>query len=396
MKNISQLNETSLAQEPEFPVMKKRKIWLYFIPVPIILLFVGGFFLVKALRSGGISSPVSDADKAPKSAFNFRKEKGDVASPINGVWYTTEEAKVWQEKRPIAIMINNAIEARPQSGLPYADIIYEAVAEGGITRFLAVYQTQEAKVLGPVRSARAYYIDWAREYDAWYAHCGGATSDGTKVNIYDYINGVGYYQGKGASIPDLDEMWLGSAAYYRSSDRVAPHNLYTSTEKLREAGMKKYPTWASFKEPETWSFKEDADAPSGTASISFNFWQDLSFNVNWAYDSANNVWLRSQGGEKQTDKDTGQQLTAKVVIVQYVEETSLNDDKAHLWYDTQAGGDAEIYQDGKKINATWKKPFAAARTMFYEAASDTEIEFNRGQIWVEIVPKGNKVTFTSS
>ena len=292
MKDLSELKETTLVEEPGFPIAKKKRVWLYFIPIPVVLLLVGAFFFVKSLNSGGISSPVSETDAAPRSAFNFKEGKEEVESPINGVWYSTEEAMVWQEKRPIAIMINNAIEARPQSGLPYADIIYEAVAEGGITRFLAIYQTQEAKVLGPVRSARAYYIDWAREYDAWYAHCGGAFAEGSKVNIYDYLNGAGYYEGMGASIPDLDEMWVGTLAYYRSNDRVAPHNLYTSTEKLREAGLKKYPTWGSFKEPETWKFKEDGGTSSGTASIAFNFWKDLNFNVDWVYDPANNVWLR--------------------------------------------------------------------------------------------------------
>jgi hypothetical protein len=323
-------------------------------------------------------------------------EPRDFESPINGILYTRTQGEIFDQRRPLAIMINNHVDARPvQTGLPEADIVYEAVAEGGITRFLAVYQANDVEKLGPVRSVRVYYLDWASEFHAWVAHWGGACTPGSPANAYDYMAQNG--------IANLDAMWLGecaTCAYWRETNLPVAweHNGFTATQKLYQESAEKWPEWAKKVPFDRWLFKEDvkeADRPT-MGSFTFNFWQLPEYEVTWTYEPTENVYLRSQGGQPHKDAVTGQQLAAKNVIVQFTDERSANDGTVHLLYQTVGGGSAKIFLDGKVIDATWKKTDRELRTRYYDATSGEEIKFNRGQIWVEIVPTGNEITYSSS
>lgn len=329
-------------------------------------------------------------------------------SPINGVLYTVESAEVFMQRRPLAILVNNHVDARPQSGLSEADLIYEAVAEGGITRLLAIYHARDADKVGPVRSARIYYIDWAAEFYAWLAHWGGSFVPdyekqliGTgytgpwecdpKASSYAYINEV--------SIASLDQMWLGDAAYYRDTSRgvATEHTGYTSTQKLWEVAPDYYPEpgWTEYFPFGTWLFKDDVDESSRPASqrVSFGFWDSQpGFDTVWDYNPADNTYLRNQGGQPVVDAETNQPIAAKTVIVQLTDESEFGDKKEHLKYATLQGGAAKIFMDGQEINATWSKPAVRERTRYYHIDTGGEVSFNRGQIWIEVVPTGNVVT----
>ena len=319
-------------------------------------------------------------------------------SPINGVLYTKEEYEKFKDRRPLAVMVNNHVQARPQFGLSKADIVYEAVAEGGITRLMPIFHSQDAEKVGSVRSARVHFIDIAAEYYAWYAHWGGAYAptlpDGTKdysvtnpkADSYQHINDVG--------IASLDQNWLGSSAYYRDNSRgvALEHTGYTSTVALWREGPKRYPEegWTKFYKFDTWKFKDDA-IPTERGSVkefTFNFWDNPDFEVTWRYDREKNSYVRYQGGNKQIDALTNEELRAKNVIVQFVKETPANDKKNHLLYDIVGSGVAKVFRDGKVINATWKKPSIRGRTKYFDELG-SEVVFNRGQIWVEIVPSYN-------
>lgn len=322
------------------------------------------------------------------------------ASPLNGALRTQEEADVFMSRRPLAVMVNNHPDARPQFGLSKADVVYEAVAEGGITRFLAVFHSQNAEQVGPVRSARVYYEDWAAEYNAWYAHWGGAYMDAAdKANqnnpSYEFTCNPAadaYAKINRINLPSLDQMWLGSAAYWRDNSRgvATEHTGFTSTEKLWTEAPKKYPGWEGFMEFRQWEFKDDvpAQAPTGVTA-EFNFWEMPAFAVKWEYDPATNSYKRYQGGTLQVDAGADNTpLLAKNVVLQFTTESSFNDKKSHLNYKTVGEGTAKILRDGLVVDAIWKKGGISNRTIYYDS-SGKEIQFNRGQIWIEIVPDRN-------
>lgn len=338
-------------------------------------------------------------------------------SPINGVFYTHAEQDVFSSRRPLAIMVNNHPQARPQFGLSKADLVYEVVAEGGITRFLAVFHSQDVEKVGPVRSARTYYLDWAAELYAWFAHWGGSYMDADdEANQYNpnysftcHPDADSYAKINRINLPSLDQMWLGSSAYWRDNSRGVPqeHTGFTSTTKLWNVAPTKYPGWEGLKKFDPWKFKDDdthtggtpaqapspqeeTERPSSVESITFNFWENPQFLVNWEHDSEENAYRRYQGGEPTIDAGAGDvQIQAKNVVLQFVKETLFNDQKKHLRYQTVGEGSAYIFLDGKVIKGTWEKDDIYGRTRFYDSAGK-EVKFNRGQIWIEIVPARNK------
>lgn len=339
-----------------------------------------------------LASPIGFFGLAGKINLpGFDPNAKTVPSPLNGVLYSEAEAKLWQARRPMAVMVNNHVLARPQTGLSQADIIYEAVAEGGISRFLAVFHSKVPEKVGPVRSARKYYVDFAKENDAWFGHWGGAAT-ANEANVYDYMRGI--------YVSSIDAMWAGSSAFWRDFSKPVPteHTGYTAIPKLYETGYRQYPD--QVKElrplPATWSFKEDAPAskrPEG-GSLSFNFWDLPDFKVVWDYDKISNSYQRRQGGKVQVDAETNQPLMAKDVVVLFMDERSLNDGKGHLLYKTTGSGLGRAFVDGQAYDLTWVRKNVQDRTQFLVGSSKNleELKLNRGQIWIEIVPSGSVLT----
>ena len=343
--------------------------------------------------ASGAVSPVDFFGKANKERVEALLDQRTVASPLNGLLFTEEEAKAWQARRPMAVMINNHRDARPQWGLSSADIIYEAVAEGGISRFLAIFHSSSPEKVGPVRSARKYYVDWVKEYDAWYAHWGGA-STANEANVYDYMRTI--------FVSSIDAMWAGSgpqSAFDRDMERANEvaweHTGYARVPILYETAYKQYPDQAqALREFESWKFKEDLveDKRPSTASVEFNFWDLPEFVVKWEYDAKTNTYVRFQGGKEQQDALTNEPLRAKNVIVVFMQETALLDEKAHLLYKTLGNGNAKVFRDGQVVEATWSRVELSRRTKFFDKKG-AEVIFSRGQTWIEVLPIGNAITF---
>jgi len=319
--------------------------------------------------------------------FHFRKKPAvQVAQPgsksgqvqnlpaINGLLVNPDLAA----RRPIAVMVENHPDARPQSGLTDADLVYETLAEGGITRFMAVYQTQKSPNIGPVRSARVYFADFANELGAVYAHVGG-NSDALaniRANVYNNIS-------------DADQ-FFNDPYFHRIKSRFAPHNVYTSTDKLKALmAAHKYDDQATFR---SWLFKDDAAAATSSAStINIDFSQP-SFAVAWHYNRTDNSYKRFLAGKPHKDLDIGKQITAKNIIVQFVNiSPSQTDTILSINMDLVAGGKAKIFLDGKETDALWKKQ-TDDRTRYY-TLDGNEISFNRGATWIEIVPVDRPVTW---
>lgn len=337
--------------------------------------------------------------------------------PLNGKMFTEAEKDRWSSKRPLFVMIENHLEARPQSGMQEADIIYETVAEGGITRFGSVFfcdAVAQEEIVGPVRSARTYFLDWASEYGpALYVHVGGAhcdpqTSEGClNGGKADALGQIGDYGWEGEN--DLNQFSIGYPTFWRDYERIGhtvatEHTMYSTTERLWEVAEKR--NWTN-KDPEgkewdadfvSWSFKDEAaESDRGsTGKISFDFWGDYSdYAVSWEYDSAGNVYKRSNGGKPHLDLNKDGQMTAKNLVIQFAKESPANDGypgNVHLLYGTIDEGKALIFQDGKVIEGKWSKESRKGRTQFYDD-KDKEIEFVRGKIWIEVLPKDNEVEY---
>lgn len=371
---------------------------LYFISTGIS--YAAFRFLVGPIAPGLISPlPVEEA----RSRVDLTAPKTE-ACPLNNKMFTKGEKQIWEGRRPLTVMIENHAEARPQSGLSKADIIYEAVAEGGITRFLAVYYCDAAAedfIIGPVRSARTYYLDFASEYGDYplYAHVGGANKPGLS-NALGQIADYGWL----AKGNDMNQFSLGFPTFWRDYERLGrpvatEHTMYATADKLYEIahqrglnakddeGNKWDEDWRS------WQFKDDASDKGNINNIKFNFWSGYQeYEVNWQYNQENNQYLRSSGGQAHKDLNNEEQLMAKVVIVQFMREKGPINELKHLLYTTTGTGKAIVFQDGQATQATWSKAKRQDRTIF-EDSKGKEIKFNRGPIWIEIVPLGKEVSY---
>lgn len=317
----------------------------------------------------------------------------DQACPLNGALYTKNRQDQWQKRRPLGIMVENHADARPTLGLSRADIIYEAVAEGGITRFLALYLCQDAGDIAPIRSARTYFIDWLSEYSAAYSHVGGANTPGPA----DALGQIRDYE-----IKDMDQFGLGFPTYWRGTDKLAPHNVHSTTKKLWEAAEERGygpdedgESWSETFKP--WAFKDEAalEARGDQKPIIVPFWEQAAdYTVTWQYDKTTNVYKRYHGQTSQEDPITKEVLTAKNLIIQLQRERQANDGypDGHLLYTTTGSGDALIFMDGKAVKGKWIKKDRTARTVFVDAQGK-EVSLNRGLVWIQTIPLENKVEY---
>lgn len=325
--------------------------------------------------------------------------------PINGALHSQPERIWWTSHRPLGIMIENHLEARPQSGLSSADVVYEAVAEGGITRFLAIFYCQDADIVGPVRSARTYFLDFISEYGEkpLYAHVGGANTAGPA----DALGQIADYGWVGEN--DLNQFSLGYPTFWRDYERLGhqvatEHTMYSTTTKLWLAAAKRNLTQIDDEETlwnenfRPWLFREDIseDKRPTNASISFNFWSGHNdYAVRWDYDSASNIYLRFNGGQPQLDLNNQEQLRAKNIVLVFMDESPANDgypDNIHLLYGTIGDGAAVIINDGRKLEGVWQKESRTKRMIFKDKLKQ-EIKFVRGPMWIEILPIGTKVDY---
>lgn len=263
------------------------------------------------------------------------------------------------------VMIENSQDARPQSGLSQASVVFEAIAEGGITRFLALYQDTAPDNIGPIRSARPYYLQWALGFDASYAHVGGSPEA-----IADIINW---------GVHDLDQFYNGNF-YHRVTSRAAPHNVYTAIATLNQLEANKGYTSSNFT---SFSRKVAAPAKLPTAKTINLTLSGPDFNVVYQYDATTNSYLRSEGGVPQTDANTNAQISPKVVIAM-VMPYSLEADGQHSVYATIGSGAAYIFEDGLVYTGQWAKSSSASQFSFTDS-NGAVIKLNPGQTWLTAI-----------
>lgn len=371
-------------------------IGLYFISTGASYLFLSGRVSSQGVLNSPLPAPTAGIDGNLVFDTNLPKTE---SCPLNGALYSKQQKQWWEKHRPLGVMIENHENARPQSGLSNADVIYEAVAEGGITRFFVEFYCQDGGQVGPVRSARTYFLDFASEYGdhPLYTHVGGANQPGP-ADALSQIDTYGW-----AGINDINQFSIGFPTFWRDYDRLGhtaatEHTMYSTTQKLWDFAAKERGLSNVSKEGISWdksfiTYQFADDAPSLARPISqvvhLEFWTgDANYYVDWSYNPKTNLYQRSNGGKPQIDRNNNKQLTAKNVVVLLMQERSANDgyeNNVHLLYKDKGTGKAIVFQNGKQITATWQKDLRTSRTIVKDA-SGKEIKFVRGLIWFEIFP----------
>lgn len=282
----------------------------------------------------------------------------------------------------VAVMVENHVDARPQSGLSAARIVYEAPVEANYSRFMLIYPLgEDVMKVGPVRSARPYYLDWLAEYgdQIMYMHVGGSPDALSLITTRDIF--------------DLNEFYRGWY-YWRGADRYAPHNVYTSS-KLWEKAYDEYGPESEEEgvqgEGETrWLYKKmDACEEACVTHIDVVFLPP-TYVAEWEYSTSTQQYGRYQMGYPHVDQD-GTQIMADTIIVQYV-ETEVLDAIGRLGMDTIGSGELQVFRNGHMIEGTWNKEDVESKTQWLDAEGN-DIALQAGKIWIEVVNQRGDVTF---
>jgi hypothetical protein len=369
---------------------RRRQAIAVLLSLLVGLAVVGGTVLA---ADGSSNSPKATATPTPSPTRTPTPPSTPTPPPtettlIDGVRVYPEQLQELEARLPLAVMVDNlATGARPQVNLDKADLVFEAVAEGGITRFLAVYWRSAPGVIESVRSARVYYLDWAAELDAVFVHWGFATSDGP-ADVPSAISRL--------ALRHLDGFFYERPLFERDPNRAGPHDGIANSGALWDQAAQN--GWSGPPAIDPWTFKEDdpARAPDAvtadTVDLGFGgpFFSDYA--VRWTYEPSTNSYLRIMGGAPHKDGASGQRIRAKNVAVMVTDVWSAGDGTPHLLHRTTGQGQAIVFQDGVAIEGSWEKPSPAERTRFYDAAGN-EIAFNRGQTWVEVLAVSDPLSY---
>lgn len=333
--------------------------------IAAVLLVAGGggiYALQKHFARPAVVTPVVTVEKKAEPPKPTTE-----ASRLTGVQIPIET-----NKRPVtSVQIENSPDARPQAGLKDAGVVFEAIAEGGITRFNASFLESQPDYIGPVRSVRPYYAVLAAPFDPIFVHAGGSADGLAKL--------------RDLGLKDMDHGANGNT-FRRVSDRYAPHNLYTSMADLDKASAGRGYTASNVKS--LLRKEEEKGKPVAARIIDLNISSPL-YNVHYDYDAASNTYLRTMAGKPHTDHKSGAQIAPKVVVALVM---SFSQNGIYSVYQTVGSGHATIFQDGQVIQATWKKAGEKEQFEFVDAAGQP-VKLSAGQTWFTLVKAANNVTF---
>ncbi|GGM29096.1 putative lipoprotein YerB [Paraliobacillus quinghaiensis] len=313
------------------------------------------------------SEPEMEPDPVEESEPESETEPKPEPKLPNVYPLTGERTDQEVDNRIVSVMVNNHPKARPQTGLSQADIVIEILAEYNITRFMALFQSEQPDVVGPVRSARPYYFNTADNYDALYVYHGAAgfIEDMLKNGAADYLNGA-YYDNDGH-------------LFERADFRVAPHNSYLQFDAVYEVAEKKGYEVTVNHEP--LPFLEEDDEINGTAvsEISFNY---TSTPVRYVYDAASEVYLRYNGEEQTVELDTEEAIQLDNVFLVETHHEVI-DDSGRREVDLESGGNAYLLQKGTLQKIQWENRDGR----IIPVRDGEEVGFVPGKTWINIIPE---------
>lgn len=368
------------------PTGKLKKIWLVIkqpnIAVPLVSLLILIIVAASVYNRYALASRQDGARPNAKgflAAIKVAEEK-KVVSLLDGVEYGESVAN----RHPMGVMIENHPESRPQNGLSSASVVYEALAEGGITRFLAIFGPNIPPKIGPVRSARPHYLDWCLEYQCFYAHVGGSTFALESI--------------KKQKMYDLDQFRYGvskyNQAYYRQprAGVATEHTMMANPAKLYAIAENN--GWPAEGGQPNIEYKKDLAAKNRPGASRINVpISGPTYNSAWLYDPKSNLYVRQMAGQPHLDGLDEQPIQSKVVIIQEATSQTLTDftNKNSQGVKTTGTGKAKIFQDGQVTEGSWKKAKGIDQTIFYDAGRNV-MRFNAGQRWITVVPPGTTIT----
>lgn len=343
----------------------QKNIWKYLDVVLIVISLILSFFAYKI-----ITTYYSQANNPLEKIVQEEKEKEEKKTEcldckprlIDGVFVPEG-----QDNLPLlAIIIENHTDARPQAGLSEANLVVEAEAEGGITRLLAFYADDEIpERIGPIRSARPYFLDWSKEFSALFVHVGGSPEALAKIVKDNILNLNEFYNEK---------------YFWRDRVNVAPHNVFTSGENLNNYLSLKGLRSGDFI---PWEFKDEApfDERGDSQGIKINFQRDY-YSVEWKHNKEENSYIRYLAGEAHLSEN-GDFIKAKNIAIAVMSQKVL-DRELRLKIENIGEGRSVVCMDGKCNEGKWKKSSSSSRMRFYDN-ENKEIHFNRGTTWIEVV-----------
>ncbi len=280
------------------------------------------------------------------------------------------------KRRPLSIKIENSDAARPQSGLQSADVVYEEVTEGGITRFNTIFQSKLPKVVGPVRSARLADLWIVPQYNALFFFAGANSRVNTVI--------------RRANLPNLSEDNGVSYPYYRASDRYAPHNLYLNLLKGYEEAKRRGLSVTAKVKP----MQHLRGSGEGTRTVNSIYVPFSPVNkVTWTYDPATKSYRRVNNGRAFIDRDTGKQVTAKNVVVMWARHIPQGKSKwGDQMYDIELGGSgrAVVFRDGQQFPGTWTANRNTPPS--FRDADGKPVQLERGNTWIQVVMPSTNIT----
>lgn len=341
--------------------------WLWVAVLFLTILSAGSLICFWIYSEKALDKLTTQILSAPLCALN-KSEDNEIPSHhirrrLDGVYVEPESANIY----PVAIIIDNHPDSRPTSGLAQANVVYEAIAEGIVTRFMAIYADgSKVEQIGPVRSARPYFLDWSEGLNALHVHVGGSPEALQKIEDEKIFNLNEFYQGE---------------YFWRSWRRNMPHDVFISAEDINKYldifGVK---TSADY---ESWLYKDDAliNERPATSTIEIDF-SVSNFKVRWEYDKGGNNYLRYIGGEQHKDSD-GTLIIAKNIII-IKGQAEVLDELLRRKLTTVGTGKAWYCFDGECEIGKWKKPNVNRREKIYDKW-DEEVRFNAGTTWIEVV-----------
>ncbi|HEX6506429.1 MAG TPA: DUF3048 domain-containing protein, partial [Chloroflexota bacterium] len=304
-----------------------------------------------------------------------------IPAVINGRLEGLPTPRALALRRPVAVVLDNFYpDARPQSGIGAASVVFESLAEGGITRFMALYLERDAARVGPIRSARPYFVSWAAGYRALVVHAGGAPAALQLLFRTPALGNV--------------EALLPRPEFSRSSDRVTPHNLYGSTTGARAIAQRNgwdsvgHFAWLPHRAPAP----EKTRGKNASYAISFStpsISSPPAYLVTYTYDRSRNVYLRSQGGQPFLDQSTRRQVAASNVVILFTNIHPIpGDPDGRISISTVGHGKAVILQNGHETTGTWSKP-SDASPLRLRSTTGSVVPMNPGQTWIEVTVEGD-------
>ena len=364
--------------------MNRRTRIIIWIGIWGVLLEVQVAAVIWGLQHPSIS-PLPVSNIAEQSVPTAEVPVPEAISTYTGLPITKKQA----EQRALGVMIAGDPVTRPQSGLGVADVVVEMEAAVGITRFMAVMQSEYAKEIGSIRSARNDFIDLAEGLDAVFVHWGGEKRALDRLAVTD--------------VAEIDQ-FANDDLFYRILTIPGPHNGFTSDELMRK-GVSRY-KYSRAPKFSAWKFEQ---APIGPAVTLEEAWErammrpgagtlklaygNPQFDVEYRYDGARNVYSRKQGGEAHKDAVTKKQIEASNVVVVRANYFTYDGVGGYLQFDFSKGGDCTLYKNGRAIPCKWKKGKETAPLNFFDKKTGEQLELAPGKTWIQVMSPSAKVSW---